>query len=162
MKMSEWTDTEIRRAVIRELTWDPQIQGTQFGVVVSGRVVTLLGAVDSYSKRMAAQEAAFKVAGVLDVVTEVEVRLPGRLKRTDIEIAQMVRRALDGTDLLSSEQIRSTVSDGWVTLEGTVDHGFQREDAERAVRDLASVHGVTNLVLVDRPSVEPTEVLHEI
>ena len=43
------------------------------------------------------------------------------------------------------KRITFTVSNGWVTLEGTVDSWAQHEDAERAVRNLSGIGNITNL-----------------
>jgi osmotically-inducible protein OsmY len=102
---------------------------------------------------VAAQEAAHRVTGVLDVANDIKVKLPGDLVRTDTEIAQAVRRALEWDALVPHERIQSTVSNGWVTLQGTVDTWTQREDAERAVQNLVGVRGVsaTMTVLFAKP-----------
>src|SRR5919199_5695656 len=60
-------------------------------------------------------------------------------------------RRWSGIPLVPEERISTTVSDGWVTLEGEVDRWTQREDAEHAVRHLAGVQGVTNRITVRAP-----------
>ena len=44
------------------------------------------------------------------------------------------------------ERIQSTATEGFVALNGSVPQWYQREDAERAVRDLAGARGVVNLI----------------
>src|SRR6266542_2713292 len=129
------TDSEIQQAVLEELKWDTRVEETDVGVEVDSGVVTLTGTVNSYAKRMAAQEAAHRVGGVLDVANDIQVRVPSMLERTDTEIALAVRRALEWDVQVPDRSIQSTVSDGIVTLEGSVDFWHQREDAERAVRN---------------------------
>jgi len=46
------------------------------------------------------------------------------------------------------------VSKGWVTLEGEVEWNYQKTAAERAVRYLTGVTGVSNLITV-KPRVSP-------
>jgi osmotically-inducible protein OsmY len=46
------------------------------------------------------------------------------------------------------EKLDLTVSKGWVTLKGEVEWQYQKQDAERAVRRLTGVKGVTNLITV--------------
>jgi osmotically-inducible protein OsmY len=141
-------DSEIQQAVIRELRWDTRVDETDVGVEVDASVVTLTGTVDSYLKRMAAQDAAHRVFGVLDVANDIRVHIPGQQGRTDTEIAQAVRRALEWHTEVPHERIRTSVSAGRVTLEGSVDHWYERENAELAVRHLSGVHGVDNQILV--------------
>jgi osmotically-inducible protein OsmY len=142
------SDTEIHHDVLEELKWDSRVDETEVGVQVDGGVVTLTGTVTSWAKRVAAQEAARRVIGVLDVANDIEVKMPGGLARTDTEIAQAVRRTLEWDVFVPEDKITSTVTDGWVTLEGPVERWSQREDAERAVRNLTGVKRVVNKITV--------------
>lgn len=81
------TDAEIHKDVINELAWDPRVDETEVGVQVDQGVVTLTGTVGSWAKRRAAEGAAHRVLGVLDVANDVSVKPPGGLVRTDTEIA---------------------------------------------------------------------------
>src|SRR6476646_2395134 len=89
------TDTQIHHDVLEELKWDSRVDETEVGVEVDSGVVTLTGTVTSWAKRMAAQEAARRVIGVLDVANDITVKVPGGRGRTDTEVAQAVRRALE-------------------------------------------------------------------
>jgi osmotically-inducible protein OsmY len=142
------SDSQIQQDVLRELSWDPRVEETEVGVEVDRGIVTLTGTVSSLAKREAAQEAAHRVAGVLDVANDLTVKVPGGFVRTDTEIAQAVRRALEWDALVPHERIQSTVSNGWVTLEGNVDTWTEREDAERAVQNLVGVRGVSDTITV--------------
>lgn len=153
-------DTDIHQDVLRELKWDPRVEETEVGVEVDNGVVTLTGTVNSYAKRVAAEEAAHRVRGVLDVANNVQVKVPGGLHRTDTEIAQAIRQALEWNSEVPEERIRSTVSAGAVTLEGDVDAYHQREQAEDAVRRLFGVRGVINKITV-RPAAVNAQAIQE-
>ena len=142
------TDAEIQSDVRLELKWEPRVQATEIGVAVKDGVVTLTGWVDSYTKRWAAEEAAHRVRGVKAVANDIEVRLGRRPERTDADIAAAAVRALQWDALLVPEKIDVTVSKGWVTLKGTVDWHYKKSEAERMVRHLAGVKGVSNLIEV--------------
>jgi osmotically-inducible protein OsmY len=142
------TDSQIHRDVLEELRWDSRVGETEVGVEVDAGVVTLTGTVTSWAKRTAAQEAARRVIGVLDVANDIKVKVPGGLARNDTEIAQAVRRALEWDVFVPEAKISSTVSDGFVTLEGTVELWSQRDDAERAIRNLTGVRVVINKITV--------------
>ena len=86
--------------------------------------------------------------GVLDVANDLKVKAAGGFSRTDTEIAQAVRQALEWDVFVPNEKIKSTVTDGWVTLEGPVERSSQREAAERAVRNLTGVKMVVNKITV--------------
>src|SRR6185503_5079431 len=115
------TDTQIHHDVLEELKWDSRVDETEVGIEVDKGVVTLSGTVTSWAKRMAAAEAARRVVGVLDVANDIKVKVPGGLSRTDTEIAQAVRQTLQWDVFVPDEQITSTVTDGWVSLDGTVE-----------------------------------------
>jgi osmotically-inducible protein OsmY len=156
------TDNEIKQHVLRELKWDSRIAWAQIGVEVHDGVVTLSGVVNSYAKKSAAQQAAHRVAGVLDVANDIEVRPTGAFARTDSDIAKAVRHTLEWDALVPDERIRSTVSDGWVTLEGDVDIWREREDAEKVVLKLAGVVGVLNMIRILPKAIDPQELREEI
>jgi osmotically-inducible protein OsmY len=154
------SDTQIHRDVLNELKWDTRVEETDVGVEVDNGIVTLTGTVSSYAKRVAAQEAAHRVAGVLDVANDIEVLVPGSQRRTDTAIAGAVRNALEWDVHVPDEQIESTVSHGWVTLDGAVDYWSQLADAERAIRRLVGVSGVVNRIAV-RPSEPNSKEVHD-
>jgi osmotically-inducible protein OsmY len=155
--MTYKSDEELQSEVMFQLGWDSRIKQTEVGVTVHKGIVTLTGKIDSYAKKLAAQQAAHRVQGVLDVVNDLEVQIPGSLHRTDEEIAKAVRHALDWNVLVPADKIHTTVSGGWITLEGEVEYYRERNDAERAISQLSGVRGVTNNIRVCLP-VEPERV----
>jgi osmotically-inducible protein OsmY len=154
-------DEQIQREVLAELKWDARVQPNEIGVAVKDGIVTLTGWVDSYIKKWAAEEAAHRVRGVKAVVNDIEVRLPISLERTDADIAAAAVHALEWNALLPKDKIHVTVSKGWVTLKGEVEWQYQKEEAERVVRRLTGVKGVTNLIAV-KPRVTPSEIKEKI
>ena len=70
------TDSDIKRDVEAELKWDPDIDATDIAVAVKGGVVTLTGFVKSYTHKWQAETDAKRVAGVMGVASDIEVRLP--------------------------------------------------------------------------------------
>jgi osmotically-inducible protein OsmY len=156
--MQTKSDSDIKRAVLSELKWDTRVEETEVGVTVERGIVTLTGTVDSYAKKFAAQQAAHRVAGVLDVANDIQVRVPGSMTRTDADIAQAVRNALDWDVWVDQERIKSTVSNGFVVLEGDVSLLRERDDVERTVRRLAGVRGVDNRIRVKPASIKAEKV----
>ncbi len=155
------TDAQIQADVLAELKWDARVQPNEIGVTVKDGVVTLTGWVDSYTKKWAAEDAAHRVRGVKAVANDIEVRLSTAAQRTDADIAAAAVRALEWDALVSVEDLDVTVSKGWVTLKGTVEWQFQKDDAERVVRRLTGVRGVTNLITV-KPRVTPSDLKQKI
>ena len=153
------TDQELQQDVLAELKWDAQIQPNEIGVSVKDGVVTLTGWVDSYLKKWSAEEAAHKVAGVKAVANDIEIKLA--TERTDPDIAEAAVHALEWDAFVPTDKVHVTVSKGWVTLKGEVEWQYQKQDAERVVRRLTGVKGVTNLITV-KPRVTPSELKKKI
>ncbi len=137
MAISTRTDEEIQANVLEELKWDSRVRPNEIGVAVKDGIVTLTDWVDSYLKKMAAEEAAHRVPGVKAVANDIEVRLPGFAERTDTDLAAAVLNALRWDAAIPTGKVDVTVSQGWVTLKGEVEYAFQKRDAERAVRRLS-------------------------
>jgi osmotically-inducible protein OsmY len=160
-KSGNQADEEIQKNVLSELKWDARVQPNEIGVVVKDGVVTLTGWVDFYTKKWAAEEAAHRVRGVKAVANEIEVRLPSASERTDADIAAAAARALEWDAFIPLDRLDVTVAKGWVTLKGEVEWQYQKEDAERVVRRLTGVKGVTNLITV-KPRIAPSELKQKI
>lgn len=149
------TDAQIQQDVLNELKWDTRVEPTDVGVEVHGAVVTLTGTVSSWAEKVAAEEAAHRVSGVLDVANDMIVKIPSTIERDDTQIAAAVRAALRWDVFVPDDRIQSTVTGGFVTLKGQVDTYAQRDDAARAVRNLSGVRGVLNQIGVNRAEVTP-------
>lgn len=142
------TQTQLQLDVLEELRWDPKLKPGEIGVSVREGVVTLTGHVHSYGAKLAAEEAAKRVRGVKAVANDLVVRLSASDARDDTDLAEVALLALKWNTSIPDDRIQVTVREGWVTLEGTVDWHFQKESATEAVRELAGVRGVINLVTV--------------
>lgn len=148
-------DSELQNAVQRELEWDSRVDHTDVGVTAQNGVVTLSGVADSWAKRVAAQEAAHRVDGVLDVANDIRVKPSDEGIRSDSDIAQAVRQALDWNVFVPHAPIHSTVSKGVVTLEGEVEFLAHHDDAEKAIEHLAGVSFVFNNIVVKHGKTAP-------
>lgn len=154
------TDAQIQSDVLAELKWEPRVQPNEIGVAVKSGVVTLTGWVDSYTKRWEAEDAAHRVRGVKAVANDIEVRRSSEDKKTDADLAAAAVRALESDAFVSVDNLDVTVSNGWVTMKGEVEWQYQKQDAERVVRRLTGVRGVTNLITV-KPRVAAASELKE-
>ena len=155
------TDTQVQTDVLSELKYDARVLPNEIGVAVKDGVVTLTGWVDSYTKKWAAEEAAHRVRGVKAVANDIEVRLTTAGERTDADIAAAAVRALEWDAFISVDNLDVTVSKGWVTMKGSVEWQYQKNDAERVVRRLTGVKGVSNLITV-KPRVTPSDLKRKI
>ena len=155
------TDSEIKRDVEAELRWDADIDATDIAVAVKDGVVTLTGYVRSYSQKGEAERDAKRVAGVVGVANDIEVRLPAVDQRPDPEIARDAVSALKSYLPYSASFIKVVVDKGWIRLEGDVEWNYQKERAEAAVRPLKGARGVTNLIAI-KPKAAPSEIKRKI
>ncbi len=140
------TDYQLKHDVEAELSWDPRITEPEIGVAVRDGVVTLSGFVKSYAQRIAAEHAAERVSGVRALAEELRVKLPGTVDLSDTDIAHRALSALEWDIEVPDSRIKLRVDKGWIVLEGEVGWQFERVAAERAVRYLSGVKGVTNQI----------------
>ena len=146
------SDLTIKQDVEAELQWEPSVNAAAIGVAVKDGVVTLTGRVPTYLEKMAAAHASARVTGVKAVANELEVGLLPADQRSDEDIARAVANALVSNTSIPPDRVKAQVSHGWVTLEGMVEWYYQKEAAERAVRPVRGVKGVTNSIVV-KPTV---------
>ena len=97
--------------------------------------------------------ATGRVKGVRAIAEEIEVRLPFEIKRDDADIATAAANRLAWDTATPRDAVKIKVEKGWVTLAGRVDWHFQMESAEREVRNLMGVIGVSNNITI-KPHVD--------
>lgn len=157
------SDETIRKDVIEEILWDPQLKdiATQIGVSVKDSVVTLSGTVDYYTQKLAAEKAAQRVHGVKIVAEDIALKdKNGPI--TDSQLAEAVQNALKWHSNINQEQVKIKVEEGWVYLNGTVKWDFERKAAEAAVGKITGVKGIVNHLLIQNEIVHPEEVKKKI
>jgi osmotically-inducible protein OsmY len=155
------SEADIKRDVESELRWAPEVDETDIAVKVTGGVVTLTGFVRSYMERFEAERATKRVKGVEGVANDIEVRLTSDSRLTDPELARNAVHALRAELPISHDRIKAVVREGHITLEGSLEWGYQRDWAERAVRQLKGVSSVDNRITVT-PRVAPSDVKKKI
>jgi osmotically-inducible protein OsmY len=146
------TDVQLKRDINQELAWDPKVNAAQIAVSVDQGAVTLLGNVDTYGEKWAAEEATKRVAGVRTIAQDLAVILLDDHKRNDSEIAAAVQRAFQW-DVTVPDTVTAEVRNGSVTLRGRVTWNYQRKAAEQAIHYLKGVVGVSNLITLEKLNV---------
>ena len=144
------SDSQLQNDVMEELVWDPSVGRSEVAVAAKDGVITLAGQVDSYAKRDAAMKAAERVSGVRAIADELTVKIPASFRRTDIDIAHSVAESLKWDIQVPDEKVKARIDGGWVWLDGEVDWEYQRAAAERCVRYLAGVAGVSNNIRIKK------------
>lgn len=151
-------DASLQQDVLDELDWDPEVDVTDVGVEVDSGVVTLTGTVPTFAIKMAAERAAFRVAGVRAVANDIIVHLPWSDDRTDTEIARAAANVIQHNTTIPQDTVDIRVANHWVTLSGTVEWEYQRRAAEKAVRRIHGVAGVVNNISLRQPTVDAGDV----
>ena len=151
------TDMEVKRNIESALEWEPSVEAADIGISVDAGVVTLRGDVGSYAARAAAERVTLRVYGVKAVANELTVRLVPAFERNDTDLAQAAVAALAWNAMIPQNRVTVTVSNGWLTLKGTLDWQYQKDAAARALRDLVGVKGVANDIIV-KTHVKPSDV----
>jgi osmotically-inducible protein OsmY len=128
---------------------DPRIPDpSEVAIVADDGVVTLRGTVASFKQRRAAVADAHAVDEDYDVRDELNVRLLNEWTREDAEIRGIALQILMWDTEVPAEAIDVKVSEGWVTLKGTVTYQFESDAAFDDVAGLYGVVGVTNDIKV--------------
>lgn len=141
-------DDQLQKAVLDELSWEPSITAAHIGVAAANGTVTLTGHVESYGQKHAAEMATGRVKGVKAIAEEIEVRLPFTIQRDDGDIATAVANRLAWDNGTPNDAVMVKVEGGWVTLTGEVEWHYQKDAAEREIRNLLGVVGVSNQITV--------------
>lgn len=141
-------NAELQADVQNAIKWEPLLNAAEIGVTVKDGVVSLTGTVDSYVKKMEAENATRNVLGVVAIVENIKVKFPNTWSKSDAEIANEVLVALKSNWLIPKDTITIKVEDGWVTLGGQLPWNYHKEVAKSAVVYLAGVKGVTNNIVI--------------
>ena len=157
----EKSDTEIKSDVLAELKYEPSVKVTDIGVLVKDGTVTLNGCASSYAEKWEAVRAAKRVAGVTAIADDITVKPWDSFVRTDADIATTAAHQIKWITSIPTGKVQITVSDGWITLDGELEWWFEKDEAERTVRGLTGVKGVSNLIKI-KPKLSASQIVSEI
>lgn len=140
-------DEALAERIARLLTWSSAFRGTNIQAVVRNGHVTLTGDVELLSQRELASRRIEDLEGVTRVSNEITVRTTPDLNEHELE--QQIVAALHRHADVEASNVRITVADATVTLEGTVGAYHERDVIEDAVRSAVGVRRIVdNLTVV--------------
>jgi osmotically-inducible protein OsmY len=142
------TNEELQRDVQNSIKWEPSLNAAEIGVTVKDGIVTLTGTVDSYSKKIEAENATKNVAGVKAVAVEIEINFGHSNQKSDTEIAQEIENSWRWNWEVPSDKIKVMVENGWVNLSGEVQWNYQKDAAKNSAQNLLGVIGVSNNISI--------------
>jgi len=144
------TNDELELWVNDELFWDPKIDSAAIAVSAKNGDVTLRGTVGSYREKREARKAAERVYGVESVNNELKVRILDEGGRDDADLRGAVLQAMM-LDTLIPTTIDATAYDGTVTLKGTAEWEYQRDEAEFVAGNVLGVLEIYDEIAIKNP-----------
>ena len=151
------TDEELQKDILASLKWEPLLITTEIDVSVKDGIVTLSGTVDSYIKKIEAEIATKKVAGVMGVIEKIVIKHADSVINTDEQIEKDIIHSLDSNWDIPNHCIKVESNNGWVTLEGEVKWNYQKESVKSGVSRINGVKGITNNIIIVVPEKEVLE-----
>jgi osmotically-inducible protein OsmY len=143
------TDEEIKKRIVDEIYWDSRVDASKIEVRVDNGTVTLTGTVPNYNAKLRAETDAYSVRDVVWVENRVTVLHPPTISiPSDSDIRRSVIRNLSEDPDLERTDIRVSVKDGLVTLEGSVDAYWKKWEAEYTTCNVRGVCDIVNKVTV--------------
>jgi osmotically-inducible protein OsmY len=144
-------DNDLEGAVSDELFWDPKVDNVAIAVSADDGKITLRGTVGSLRQKREATSAAKRVLGVKSVDNQLQIKLMNDDKRADAELRGDVLQALM-LDSLVPKTVDAKVEDGFVTLSGTADWQYQRDEAEFVASNIVGTLDVFDEIELNHPT----------
>ncbi len=135
------SDADITFATKNELQQDPVVAGKFINVSTTNGVVELTGSATSMREKKRATLLAKSIRGVLSVVNRISAKAP---ERSDEQINIDVQEALAFDPATDNYDIDVSVSDGIVTLSGTVQSYPEMKLAEKLAMGVPGVRDIEN------------------
>lgn len=154
MKSNQDLQTDVQNAI----KWQPLLHAAKVGVTAHDGVITLTGSVDSYTKKVEAENTTKNVAGVKAVVEKIEVHRHNSWdKINDNDIADEILKAYKWNWQIPNDKIKVKVENGWVSLTGDLSWNYQKEEAKNAIRNLEGIIGISNDITIKSETVDALE-----
>jgi len=150
-------DNDLTADVNDELFWDPKVDNAAIAVSAKDGNITLRGTVGSLREKREAFKAAQRVFGVISVDNQLQVRLLTDLGRLDADIRGDILQALM-LDSLVPKTVDASVADGYVTLAGTVNWQYERDEAEFVASNIVGALDVFNTIEIKHPAPHAADV----
>ncbi len=150
-------DNDLTVDVNDELFWDPKVDNAAIAVSAKDGNITLRGTVGSLREKREAFKAAQRVFGVISVDNQLQVRLLTDLGRLDADIRGDILQALM-LDSLVPKTVDASVTDGYVTLAGTVNWQYERDEAEFVASNIVGALDVFNTIEIKHPAPHAADV----
>lgn len=158
------SNEQIKMDVVESLFWDDRVDASEVAVRVQEGNVALTGTVPSFLARQAAIDDALIIKGVQRVDNLLAVEYTDAIPLpTDSELRSNIEHALSWNPDIAAESIVVTVSNGRVTLTGTIDAYWKKSHIETLVRGLSGVVQVeSKLAIVPKQDIVDKTIARDI
>lgn len=141
------TDLNIQQEIREELNREAAMVGSEIKILIKNGEVTLDGFADSYAKKIETERAVKRVDGVNHVINNIVLKMTAT--RSDLDIKKTVVKVITWNSCINEDKIKVNVNNGIVTLEGEVDHDYQKSKAAFLTEDIVGVVAVINKIHVN-------------
>lgn len=142
------TDMQLHQDVLAALVAEPRLASANIGIAVKNGIITLSGFCESHAQKVIAEKICAHITGVRGIAEEIQVNPPTAHRRTDEEIAGAVLNVLSWNTMVPANAIAVKVEHGWITLSGNVAWQYEKYEAEKAIRYVQGMRGISNKITV--------------
>lgn len=148
IKYGSWgkkDDNEIADEILNAYKWNWEVPNDKVKVKVEDGWVTLEGELEWNYQREAAKKSVNTLDGVTGVTNNITIKSEthDQVEKRDIECA------LERNWSINDDEIKVNVSGNKVTLNGTVDSFYQKDEAERIAWNAPGVWSVDNELVIE-------------
>lgn len=140
------TDSEIEERIQQIYKWNTHLNPYDLSVKVKNGWVSIGGTVESFWKKMVAEELAYSVGGVIAVSNEITI-VPTK-DISDQKIAEAVKDTIQYRSGIDVDTIDIKVEDGVVTLSGSTRTRSSASAAYETALYTAGVKGVVDEMVI--------------
>jgi osmotically-inducible protein OsmY len=138
-------DNEVAEEIINAFKWNWEIPEDKIKVKVEGGYVVLEGELEWNYQKEAAKKAVSHLLGVIGVANNITIK-----SETEDKVEKdAIENALGRNWSINDEDIEVKVLDHKVTLNGTVDSWYERDEAERIAWNAPGVWSVDNELVIE-------------
>ena len=149
------TDMQLHQDVLAAFVAEPRLASANIGIAVKNGIITLSGFCESHAQKVVAEKLCARLTGVRGIAEEIQVNPPTAHRRTDEEIAGAVLNVLSWNTMVPANAISVKVEHGWITISGDVAWQYEKREAEKAIRYVQGMRGISNKITVTPKATNP-------
>jgi osmotically-inducible protein OsmY len=137
------------KEIKNRLTWNNEIDESQIDVSVIDGIAILKGCVSIYPEKVLAEIESSMVPGINSIKNEIEVKFSEKSKvPSDKDVEEAMFCLLDANSEINPNNVKVTVKNGIISLEGKVDSLWKLEKIQKMASQIKGVNSIKNNILV--------------